>query len=215
MRKPLLATLAAIALFTLALALAHMAVAASDPTPPPSCTIDPDTGQCPPYTTTTPTTTTTPPPPPPTTTTTTTTTTGGDSIPPDYYGGDPADSLESGSSTPSYGQYATLGTCYWATWRDDKGSLFYHREVKMTVDWCGKNWRITKWSFRSVDVSTGLYCQVVYGPVSYRIAGGVGASSVDLFAKAGFQCNLRLVPDPTDYVEVDVRFTWSGGRIDI
>ena len=136
-------------------------------------------------------------------------------MPAEYYGGNPADTLDSGNATPSYQNYATLGTCYWSKWRDDKGSLFYYREVSVIVDWCGKNWRITSWRIRATDVRTGVSCKVVYGPTAYRTGGGIGSASVDIFAKAGFTCDMYVLPDPTDYVEVDVRFTWSGGRIDI
>lgn len=111
--------------------------------------------------------------------------------------------------------FSTSGVkCWNSTWSDSNGSLFYNRKVFQITRWCSKDGKITSWSNQS-DVDTGLYCIVQTNPYTILRSGGVGSQYVEIQTKAAFTCNLRFVPDPTDWVDVDVRYLAGGGRIDV
>ena len=82
------------------------------------------------------------------------------------------------------------------------------------MSWCARGRLITKWTVNQRP-STGLYCTPVWGPESWREAGGVNQSFVTVKTRGGFKCDFYLLPDPTDYVEVDVRYNADGTRIDV
>jgi len=104
--------------------------------------------------------------------------------------------------------------CYGAKWSDRNGHFFYVRKVFQQVNWCARDGVISSWSAQQW-VETGLYCVPATSPETIRLAGGVGATFVTLMSRAAFTCNLRLLPDPTDWVDVDVRYGADGRMTDV
>lgn len=103
--------------------------------------------------------------------------------------------------------------CFTATWKDDKGSLFYYRKVSQRVEWCSKSGRITRYSTAEWP-DNSVYCRPNWGPRSSVVAGGVGSSSVTIMTRGGFECDLGALGRWSDYVEVDVRYLYDGRRED-
>ncbi len=111
--------------------------------------------------------------------------------------------------------HSTGERCFWATWKDDKGSFVYYRKVYQRVEWCSKGGHITRYSVTQWPTNATL-CSPVWGPASSLIAGGVGSGSVTILTRGGFKCDFpEPLPDPTDYVEVDVRYHYDGRRQDV
>ena len=105
--------------------------------------------------------------------------------------------------------------CFWARWKDDRGSLWHYRKVTQRVDWCSNgstilSYTVSQWS------SHGWWCNVASDPVSIEIGGGIGHSSVTILSRGSFTCELPSpLPNPTDWVEVDVRYHADGRREDV
>lgn len=105
--------------------------------------------------------------------------------------------------------------CFWAQWKDDRGSLWHYRKVTQRIDWCSNgstilSYTVSQWS------SHGWWCNVASNPVSIKIGGGIGYSSVTILSRGSFTCEVPSpVPNPTDWVEVDVRYHADGRRVDV
>jgi hypothetical protein len=118
-------------------------------------------------------------------------------------------------SRPSwYESYdAARGGCYTAQWKDNAGRFIYYRKVTQRVEWCSDGRTITSFSVQEWPDS-GPYCTPSWGSRSFSVDGGVGSSSVTILSKGAFKCDVPW-PDPTFWVEVDVRYHADGRREDV
>lgn len=111
---------------------------------------------------------------------------------------------------------AAAGKCYWSQWKDDRGGGWWERRVHQRVTWCASSstGKLTSWGV--IDwPDHGLMCDVSWGPESFRVSGGVGATFVEVKTHGSFTCTLPFPPNPTDWIEVDVRYHADGRREDV
>jgi hypothetical protein len=90
----------------------------------------------------------------------------------------------------------------------ERGSLVYRRAVHQQTVWCS-NWSVITYHSTETWPSTGSLCSVMWGPASWRSAGGVGAWHVDITSRGGFSCWVNWF-DYRDWIQFTIRFTYYG-----
>lgn len=132
---------------------------------------------------------------------------GAQSDPRYAFAGEPAP-IESAASLPEQTTIA-YEYCRTVTWKHSKGIWPYYRAIFQQTRWCWNHRIVTYRSSTSWTDVNGV-CRTSGGPWTWKTAGGVGYSYVDVRTEAEFACRTPWWFHLNDHLWMVLRYTAWG-----